>query len=818
MTFSYETTLDYLLKALVRLGSALLLVVLVAAATLGQTEAIVKGRIASQSGESLADVKVSVPELRLETKATSSGSYYLKVPSRSKPYTFVFSYIGYVSQNHLVVATEAKQISLDISLLENQAKTKDVEISEDANRYQVSSLTINPQLAKVLPSPFGDFNRLLALMPGVIANNELSSGYSVRGGNYDENLVYVNDMEIYRPQLVRAGQQEGLSFVNPDLVKNVSFSAGGWQPRHGDKMGSVLDVEYKKPEKWGSNISATSLVQSISLDAGDTNSRWAFVTGFRRKNAAGLFGRSILGQGFDVTGEYFPRFIDWQSHLSYDLSPQGQKGRTTIGLISSYADNRYRLVPASRETDYGTLTNKLRFTVAFAGMEELRYRTWQQGLKLSHKWSEKAKTHVTISYVLTREQEVLDEEAGYRLCDVQSDPNRSNFNQCIADRGIGTLYSYARNVFGAKIFNGIARHFLQWNDKHFVEIGGQFSYEQIQDRLYEYGFVDSADFVRVNPPIQASHAPSSFRYQAYIQDSWSPSQEWTITYGLRLNYWTLNGQMLLSPRLQASWRPDWERDFVFRVATGRYVQPAFYRELRNSQGQLNPSLRAQQSWHWIAGVDYQFKLWNRDFKWTTEVYYKRLTDVVAYDVENVRIRYFANNQARAYAMGMDTRLAGEFVSGVESWFGLSLLNTKEDIAGDSRGYYRRPTDQRITFTSFFQDHLPGNPSVRAYLSLIVGSGLPFSVPGDINQRSAFIGPSFRRVDIGTSKIVSLGNGQHPIGRHISMIQIGVDLLNVLGSANTISYTWIKDVNNQQFAIPNTLSMRFLSFKLLATLK
>jgi len=810
-------TKGYCLSVLLCCGFIMLLPLLSDAQT---KQAWLKGKVLSENGEPIPDAQIQIAETNSKSETSGSGNYTIKIPSGVKVQVNI-SRIGYAPQFLVVIASEDEILNKDIELKESSKSTANVEITENVNRYKVSTISFDPKIIKLIPSPFGDFNRGLALQPGVIANNELSSGYSVRGGNYDENLVYVNDMEVYRPQLVRSGQQEGLSFVNPDLVKNVEFSAGGWQPRFGDKMGSVLNVQYKAPTAWASNISASPLVQSFSIEGVSRNKRLSFVSGFRRKNARSLFGKSILGQGFDTQGQYFPRFIDWQTYVEYNLSKDtsaNAKSKTTIGYISSVADNKYELIPTTRETDYGTLSSKLRFSVAFDGKESMNYTTWQQGLRLSHIYNEKWRSDATVSYLQTREQELIDLEAGYRLCDVQSDPNKSNFNECIAQRGVGTLYNYARNDFQAKILQFINRNYFQASATHSLEFGVQASNEIIKDKLYEYSFVDSADFVSLTPATRVTTELNTFRFQGYVQDSWEPLKRMMITYGLRANYWSLNKELVLSPRLQMSYKPEWQNDIVFRFATGVYAQPAFYRELRDAKGIINTNLKAQKSIHIITGFDLQFKLWDRSFKWTAEVWYKKIDNLVAYDVDNVRIRYFANNDARAWAWGVDNRLAGEFIPGAESWFGLSVLSTKEDLNNDSRGYYNRPTNQMVTGTIFFQDHLPNNPSVRAYLSLIYGTGLPFSVPGDINQRSIFFGPAYRRVDLGCSKIVSMGSPGHSVYKHISLLQIGIDFLNVLGTANTINYTWIKDFSNNSYAIPNTLSMRFINFKLIATLK
>jgi hypothetical protein len=778
----------------------------------------VKGKVYAV-GEPLAFTSVQVIETGTGVNANNIGEFTLKLPA-NKPFTLLFSYVGHTPVKKEVIVKDKQILNLVVELKPTMSVTDEVEvIGKKEFRDEVSITTIDPKLARVLPTPFGDFNKLLATLPGVVSNNELSSAYSVRGGNFDENLVYVNDMEIYRPFLIRAGQQEGLSFVNPDLVSEVEFSSGGFQSRYGDKLSSVLNVKYKEPTKNTGSFSLGVLSRAAHVEGISKDKRFTYVAGVRQKTPQYLFQANKIFKGLEVQGEYLPRFTDVQSYITYDLTTEEKRKetprQTTLGLLTSYARNRYLVRPTTRESQFGTVSNVLRFTAAFDGQETMQYDTYQSGLKLSHKYNRNWKTDATISAVATQERENIDLESGYRLCDVETDRSRNTFNQCIFERGIGTQFNYARNKLDGRIFNFLNRNYYRPDTSHFFEFGLGASREILRDGLYEWGFIDSADFVAVDTPIIASLNIDSYRLTGYAQHTYYKGKH-TFHTGLRYNYWSLNKQFIWSPRFQYAYRTGGKRDLVLRTAFGRYAQPAFYREMRNYQGELNTGISAQDSWHFILGTDLKFKMYNREFKFTGEAYAKRLFDIVPYDVDNVRIRYFGQNAGNAYAIGTDLRVGGEFVKGAESWFSLGILSTKEDVTGDNRGYIRRPSDQRVTLGIFFQDHLPNNPSARVYLNTVVGTGLPFGPPKNLNQRAALVSPPYRRVDVGFSKVVTLGDKSTKVGRYFESLWLGLEILNLIGAPNVISYTWIKDVNNNRFAVPNTLSARFVNARFIAS--
>ena len=771
----------------------------------------------TQKSEPLQGAHVVIKSKGLGTTTDASGKFSLKVPAETDLLVEI-SYLGMTTRK-FEIRLKAKEVrQLNSNLEEATTEGKEIEIiGKKEKREQVSLITLDPKIAKLLPSPFGDFNKVLATLPGVVSNNELSSTYSVRGGNYNENLVYVNDMEIYRPVLVSSGQQEGLSFVNPDLVKTVEFSTGGFQARFGDKLSSVLNVQYKAPTKFAGSVSLGILSQTGHVEGADSSGRISYVVGLRRKTAQYLFSASKLIKGLDVKGEYIPKFADIQSYITLDLTGKEtrktRRNRTTLGILNAYARNRYQVRPSSRETQFGTVQRVLRLTVAFEGQENMNYDTWQSGLKLSHKWNNSWKSDVSASYVNTLERERVDVEGGYRLCDVETNQSKSNYNDCISLVGVGTEYRYARNALDGKIAQVINRNYYVSDSGNVeTEFGWNAASEHIDDNLYEYNFVDSSDYVTVNQPLIAANQLNSTRLGAYVQQTRHFGERTTFNYGVRAAYWTVNKEIIISPRFQISHRPNWKRDWLFKASAGIYQQQPFYRELRDFSGNLNLNLKSQKSYQVILGADRRFKLWDREFQFTQEVYGKYLWNVVPYDMDNVRIRYYAKNNATAYAVGYDMRIGGEFIKGAESWFSLGVLSTKENVEGDGRGYIRRPTDQWVTFGVFFQDHLPKNPSARMYLNMIIGTGLPFGPPNDPAHRASFKGPAYRRVDVGFSKVISLGDKTKWLGKRFETIWLGLEILNLIGAANTISYTWIKDVNNNQYAVPNTLSSRFLNLR------
>ncbi len=773
-----------------------LALVLLSLSQLSLAQAI-SGRVSNNLGQAVPLVNIALQGKNIGTTSDSLGYYRLEVPQGS--YTLVFSHVSYLSVNKKITLKKGESLKIDVVLNIRTQTLKEVEIkeSQDKTRAEAGTIDLNPNTLKNIPSPFGDFNQAISTIGlGVSGNSELSSAYNVRGGNFEENLVYVNNIEIYRPFLVRAGQQEGLSFINPEMVRSVEFSSGGWQAKYGDKLSSVLSISYKKPKEFHASFSAGLLGGSGHMEGSTKNQKFSYLIGVRQKLGRYLFNT------LPTRGEYFPNFTDVQSFFNIDIGKKAE-----LSVLLSYARNRYLTVPQTRKTDFGTFNQTLRLTVDFRGQEAMHYDTWQIGTNLAYYLSEKFITRIMFSGMKTLEREFINTEGGYRLCDVNTDLNSPDFNTCLFIRGFGSLYNYGRNFLDAQIFAAESRNEYRLNNKRKIEFGVRFSHENIEDKINQYNFSDSADYITITERLNTAISLNSSRLTAYIQQAHWIGERQTLTYGIRLNYWSLNNQWLFSPRIQYAIKPNWKKDILFSTSLGLYQQPPFYRELRNFEGQLNKDLKAQSSVHAIVGMDWNFKKWNRPFKFISELYYKHLTNVIPYDMDNMRLRYYAQNNAVAYAVGADFRISGEFVEGTESWFNLGLLSTKEKVEGDERGFIRRPTDQRITLTIFFEDHLPNNPTVRVNMRLMYGSGLPFGVPEQPQNRAIFNGAEYRRVDIGFSKIFELKDK-----KYLESVWLGLDILNLFGIDNKISYLWIPDYLGNQYAVPNGLSQRFFNLR------
>ena len=769
---------------------------------------VIEGTIRNQEQEPISNASITLEGSSTGTTSDSLGRFSFKV-NLVDSVMVVIQHIEYEAYIAWVNNQNFKSILSSIILSPATKYLDEVEVVGHPNseRDQAGITTIDPKEIQMLPSAFGDFNKVLSTLPGVVSNNELSASYAVRGGNFDENLVYVNDIPIYRPFLVRSGQQEGLSFVNPDLVSNISFSAGGWQAKYGDKLSSSLNIRYKNPRENRASLTLGLLGGNAHVALYNKKRKAGVLVGIRHKNS------KYLLNTLETEGEYFPSFTDVQLLLTKEI---GASGKTSLEILSSYARNRYLVEPSSQQNSFGTWQQTMLLNIYFQGREVMEYDTYQSGIKLSHIFSKKFVSDVILSGLYTLEREYYDVEGAYRLCDIGNGPGRDQ-NECITLRGIGSNYRSARNRLDAKIFNVESRNSLYISNTNTLEFGAGYSLEEIEDIFREYSFKDSADFVNVGDAVDARNTLSTYRLNAYVQNTTLINAQNTITYGIRFNYWSFNNQLLISPRVQYSFDPDWERDFVFRLAVGVYQQPAFYREMRNSQGEINNDIRAQRSLHNIVGFDYNLKIWGRNFKWVTEAYYKHLENVVPYEIDNVRLRYTGKNEAVAYAAGFDTRISGEFIKGAESWLSLGIMSTKEDIKGDDAGYVRRPSDQRVNLGIYFQDHIPNDPSLRMQLSLLYGSGLPFGPPQNDQYRNYFTGKAYRRVDIGFSKIFEFDQDQNQHKLPLKSIWIGLEVLNLLGNQNVLSHTWIETVDDLQVAVPNSLSARFLNLKIVAKL-
>ena len=702
-----------------------------------QNSGRVFGTLKDNKGKIVSDAIIVVEGFNTSYLTDKKGNFNIPNFPSNKKVRISFTHESHVNKIIEVTIKNGEAKEIKISLIERELKEVVVKYQGDNDvEEQVSMIKIDPRQTENLPSVFGDFNKMLSTLPGVSSNNELSSTYSVRGGNYNENLVYVNGMPIHRPFIVSTGQQEGLSFVNGSLVSNVTFSSGGWQPKYGDKLSSVLSVQYKTPSKFAGSVTASALGGGFHLEGADSNHRFSYVAGLRYKDS-----RWVL-RNTDVGAEFKPWFIDYQSYLSYDLTNREKYPddvRTTIGLLTSYAQNSYFIEPATKETNFGTFNTAKRFLIAFDGDETMSYNSYQNGLILNHKFNSKLKSDFIVSNLYTVEREFFDVEAGMRLCDVSLDPSSDGFNKCTFTQDVGSEYRNGRNQLEAQIYNVRTNWEYAISDKSVIEWGANYSNENFDDVIDEYSFLDSADYVLGLESLYSELKLNSSRAGGFIQQTINIDSNKTFTYGVRSSFWDVNKEITISPRTQFSIKPKWKRDVSFKTAAGIYHQPPFYRELRNDLGILNKNLKAQMATHLIVGMDYNFKMWTRDFKMTSEIYHKNITNAIVYDIDDVKIRYKAHNDAKAYAYGADFRVSGEFIKGAESWFSLGLLKTREKLNNDAfigldgvernAGYVPRPTDQLVVIGVFFQDHLPNNPTWRMYLNGNFGSGLPFNIPG-----------------------------------------------------------------------------------------
>ena len=821
-----------------------------------QDKATVQGKLTDPEGKPAEAVAVSVMGLPGGVSTDQDGKYELQVPA-GEEITLVFSHISFESYQVLLNLKKGQVLKLDQKLNLSSTILGNVTI-EDKQTRTTTLIRLDPMLIDILPSASGGIEAMIKTMPGVVSNNELSSQYSVRGGNFDENLVYVNDVQIYRPFLVRSGQQEGLSFINSDMVSSILFSAGGFDAKYGDKLSSVLDIKYRIPKEFAGSASGSLLGGALHLEGTSEGYRLSYQIGIRRKST-----RYLLNS-LNTEGDYRPSFTDFQAHLTYDLTP-----KTEISFIGNYARNNYLFVPLTATTKFGTVNEALQLTIYFDGQELDAYETFQGAFTTTVQPSDKLKLKFIASGFRSLESETFDIQGQYFLDELEKDIGKDEFGEAKLNRGVGTFLSHARNNLDATVLSFAQRGYLT-REKSFFQWGIKVQHEEIGDRLSEWNMIDSAGFALpktsdsigyVVPSMQPSRSleildvlktkisVSSFRFMGFVQNDWDwrsgDSVDYTLNAGVRFNYWDLNNQLLGSPRVSFSLDPNWEKDVIFRAAVGVYHQPPFYRELRDLNGVIHTDVKAQQSTHFVVGSDYLFKAWKRPFKLVTEIYYKDLKNLIPYEVDNVRIRYYAENNAKGYAAGFDLKVNGEFVKGVDSWISLSIMQTKEDIIDDfyyerfnqegekiikgftadqvvtdsirhEPGFIPRPTDQRVTFNMFFQDYLPKNPNFKMHLNMVYGTGIPFGPPSFERFRDTLRIPDYRRVDIGFSaQLISPTSElkeKNPL-RHLKSMWVSLEVFNLLGINNTISYLWIKDVTNRQYAVPNHLTFRLINLKL-----
>lgn len=748
---------------------------------------------------------------------------------------------------------KTKSLRLNVTLKGKVLKT--VNVTGGVDKEKLGIQKIDAKNVEFVPTSSGDFiNATLSTQMGVATNNELSASYSVRGGSYDENLVYVNGIEVYRPFLVRAGQQEGLSFINSNLVENIEFSAGGFAANYGDKLSSVLDVKYKAPKENGGGFEVGLLGGNVFLENNFADGKVSQVSGIRfRRN-------SSLLRGLESQGEYNPTFFDLQSYWTIRLSD-----KSSLSLLGQFASNTYNFIPESRETEFGGIQQSLKFTVFFDGQEASQFMNGTGAVQFKTYFNPNLSFTSTASYFRTRESENFDVVGQYFLDELDRDVNSETFGDVLQNLGVGGFLNHARNEINAQV--AVFKNEVKYNKgNHTIRAGVTYKNERIEDRINEWVYIDSADFgipqnrggdFILEDRLRADNRVSANRFSAYVSDeiNWYNDREeaWNFNYGIRFQHYDYSNSSFVSPRASISYLPVWRRQIddstfvkkhlAFRLSGGSYNQNPFYRELRQLNGVINPTVQAQRSWHAVFGIDYELLMWKRPFLLTTEIYNKWLFDLVPYELENVRQRYYGENLSDGYARGIDLKLNGEFVKGVESWITLSFLKTEEDLYNDvgtnfvdengevtfpggsrqvvdtltfSPGFIPRPSDQRFRFGMYFADHMPKHPEYKVYLSLQYGSALPYGPPNAEKYKAVERSESYKRIDIGFSRdLISPGKKKMRWLKPFKSAYISLDIFNIIDANNLINYTWVRDVSGLQYAVPNRLTGRRINVKFVA---
>ena len=769
------------------------------------------------------------------TQTNENGYYELNLPANQEV-VLTITYVGFKKiETTISPITANKKVELNFVLKTDVEQIGTVTITGNRNNRVEGITTISPETIRKIPGANAGVENLLKTLPGVTSNNELSSQYAVRGGNYDENLVYVNEIQVYRPFLIRSGQQEGLSFVNTDMVRNVEFSAGGFQAKYGDKLSSVLDITYRRPVDFGASLDLSLLGGSASIENVSENGKFSGIAGIRYRD------NSLFVNAKETETNFRPRFADAQTYLTYQFSKKFE-----LSFLGNIAINQYDYEPLTRQTNFGTISDPMALLIFYEGQEQDQYETYFGAFKATYEVSDNYTTKLIASAYNTQEQEYFDILAQYRLGEVNTDIGGENVGEVEFSEGVGSQLTHARNDLDALIFN--VQHLGTITEEdHKIDYGIKYTHEDIRDRVREYEIIDSAGF-SIRPPfddfqnnqpyepydapiapynnIRAFNETQINRFQAFAQWSYKTeidSAEIYINAGARTHVWNISGeniesntQQVTSLRGQLAWKPNWEKDMIFRLSGGLYYQPPFYRALRDSTGAVRPEVKAQKSTHIVLGNDYSFKLGGRPFTLVSEAYYKSITDVNPYTIENVRIRYRARNNAEAYAYGLDLRLNGEFVPGTESWVSFGYMKTEENI--DDRGYVARPTDQRLKFAVLFQDYVPAIPALKFYLNMVYNTGLPggspsYADPYDYQTRLR----DYRRADAGFSYVFADRNNQHPEGHWLHRfkeLSIGFEIFNLFDNQNAITNTFVRDVYSQNlYSVPNYLSPRVFNLKL-----
>jgi len=818
--------------------SLFLLLLLISNGTFAQKkQATVSGLVSDENNVPLAKISVTILGRERGTVTNDSGRFELTVAS-GRAFALVFTSTGFKELQYNLLLAEGENETINIVLEQKANVLQNVTVTDNRSRRETGLVNINAKQALLNPSPLGNIESLIKVFVG--SNNELTSQYNVRGGSYDENLIYVNDFEVYRPYLVRSGQQEGLSFINPEMTSGVKFYNGGFQARYGDKMSSVLDVTYNKPTKSSGSAYVGLLEQGLHLEGISNNKQVTYVLGFRNRSNRNL----VSSQ--ETTGNYVPSSADMQALITW--RPHKKWLMEALGNLSQ---TKFTLFPESGRLTASVfspvLTANLGVDIDYEGQERDKYSTNMLGLSATYQATKNLSLKAMLSRFENDEVENIDITAFYVFGERNFDRSSADFGSIVNVLGAGVYQTYSRNKLNINVVNASVKGELN-KGKHFVQFGNSIERQTVNDRLNEWQFNDSVGYslpyspnvLELNNVLKANAQLTIDRFSGYVQDNiqFRDSSDVTLQLGVRYNYNTLNNELLVSPRVGLSFKPRrWKKDIIFKMAGGAYNQPPFYRELRRYNGTINRDLKAQKSLQVSGGFDYSFRWLDRPARVTTEVYYKNMTDVVPYDIDNVRLRYSGENNAKAYAAGIEMRFFGELVKDAESWVSIGLMRTKEDLQNDSYfkytlndsnvpidsslvnvGYVRRPTDRMITFGMFFQDYLSTNKNIKVFLNTLYGSNLPYNIPNSVRYRNALTIDPYIRVDLGLSALLldsdrSKRRSHNPF-MGLENIWATLEIFNLIDRPNTISYLLLKDFANNTFTLPNRLTPRLLNLKLI----
>lgn len=765
---------------------------------------ILSGRVIDENNDPVEFASVSCPKQGKMTMTSLKGDYSLQLQSADSV-EIRFSMVGYKTKVRTLRRPRGKQ-TMQVVLHSSDNALSEVTIT--GKRIETGQTQeLSKEHLKSMPSTTGNaVEEMIQSQAGVSTHSELSSQYNVRGGSFDENSVYINNVEIFRPFLVRSGQQEGISVINPDMVEKIGFSTGGYEARYGDKMSSALNIEYRRPKRF--EASATASMLGASAFVGMSNKKFSWSNGLRYKTTKYLLG------SMDTKGEYQPTFIDYQTYLTY--SPNK---RWDIKFLGNISDNHYNFTPEDRETNFGTMENVKAFKVYFDGQEKDVFRTFFGSLGITRNFNENTSLSLIASAFNTREQEKYDIQGQYWLTQTETSENL----------GVGTYFQHTRNYLKAHV-ESAKLLFKTKQKKHDIEAAFTYKWEHINENSVEYEMRDSSKYsiphtgkdLYMIYSMRAKNTLTANRVEAYAQDTYRFTGSegktlYTLNYGLRLAYWSFTKETILSPRLSLGIIPAFNENITMRFATGLYYQAPFFKEIRDTTttngityASLNRKAKSQRSIHFIAGFDYRFKMNNRPFKFTAEAYYKALGNLVPYSVNNVKVVYYGDNMCSGHAAGLDLKLFGEFVPGTDSWVSLSLMNTSMKLNGKS---IPLPTDQRYAVNLFFTDYFPGTTRWKMSLKLALADGLPFSAPHRELESNVFRAPAYKRADVGLNYRIIDNSDRHKKRNPIRNLWVGAECLNLFGINNVNSYYWITDVTGQQYAVPNYLTGRQINVKL-----